>query len=123
MEKTIALRNTEITFSIWDLGGHREFISMLPLVVVSPSALHQQGGAIIAPGSRGDDGFIVNVLVLVGAAERVPVPGGDEVRPLRQFRRGGAGGHHKAGPQVRQGDEGAVDFYVSIALDQRAESV
>ncbi|DBA02546.1 TPA: hypothetical protein N0F65_011018 [Lagenidium giganteum] len=32
MEKTIALRNTEITFSIWDLGGHREFISMLPLV-------------------------------------------------------------------------------------------
>ncbi|ETW01969.1 septum-promoting GTP-binding protein 1 [Aphanomyces invadans] len=32
MEKTITLRNTEITFSIWDLGGHREFISMLPLV-------------------------------------------------------------------------------------------
>jgi len=32
MEKTITLRNTEITFSIWDLGGQREFISMLPLV-------------------------------------------------------------------------------------------
>mmetsp|Transcript_5475 Transcript_5475/g.16173 ORF Transcript_5475/g.16173 Transcript_5475/m.16173 type:complete len:217 (-) Transcript_5475:44-694(-) len=32
MEKTITLRNTEITFSIWDLGGHREFLSMLPLV-------------------------------------------------------------------------------------------
>ena len=32
MEKTILLRNTEITFSIWDLGGQREFLSMLPLV-------------------------------------------------------------------------------------------
>ncbi|BGP57838.1 Ras GTPase tem1 [Rhodotorula sphaerocarpa] len=32
MEKTISLRNTEITFSIWDLGGQREFVSMLPLV-------------------------------------------------------------------------------------------
>ncbi|KAL2914316.1 Ras GTPase tem1 [Polyrhizophydium stewartii] len=32
MEKTIAIRNTEITFSIWDLGGQREFINMLPLV-------------------------------------------------------------------------------------------
>lgn len=32
MEKTIILRNTEITFSVWDLGGQREFLSMLPLV-------------------------------------------------------------------------------------------
>ena len=32
MEKTIILRNTAITFSIWDLGGQREFLSMLPLV-------------------------------------------------------------------------------------------
>jgi len=32
LEKTIVLRNTEITFSIWDLGGQREFLSMLPLV-------------------------------------------------------------------------------------------
>lgn len=24
MEKTIALRNTEITFSIWDLGGRMD---------------------------------------------------------------------------------------------------
>uniref|UniRef100_A0A7S2UXX0 Septum-promoting GTP-binding protein 1 n=1 Tax=Fibrocapsa japonica TaxID=94617 RepID=A0A7S2UXX0_9STRA len=32
MEKSITLRNTEITFSIWDLGGQREFLSMLPLV-------------------------------------------------------------------------------------------
>ena len=50
MEKTVSIRNTDITFSvrpmrssascdihadlsqIWDLGGQREFVSMLPLV-------------------------------------------------------------------------------------------
>ncbi|CAG8519845.1 2202_t:CDS:2 [Funneliformis caledonium] len=32
MEKTISIKNTEITFSIWDLGGQREFVNMLPLV-------------------------------------------------------------------------------------------
>ncbi|KAF2104864.1 small GTPase [Rhizodiscina lignyota] len=32
MEKTITIRNTEVTFSIWDLGGQREFVNMLPLV-------------------------------------------------------------------------------------------
>lgn len=39
MEKTITLRNTEITFSIWDLGGQREFLSMLPLVCNDAVAL------------------------------------------------------------------------------------
>ncbi|EFX00197.1 GTP-binding protein [Grosmannia clavigera kw1407] len=28
----VNIRNTEITFSIWDLGGQREFVNMLPLV-------------------------------------------------------------------------------------------
>ncbi|KWU42310.1 P-loop containing nucleoside triphosphate hydrolase protein [Rhodotorula sp. JG-1b] len=28
----ISLRNTQITFSVWDLGGSREFVTMLPLV-------------------------------------------------------------------------------------------
>lgn len=32
MEKVVLLKNTEITFSIWDLGGQKEFISMLPIV-------------------------------------------------------------------------------------------
>jgi len=32
MEKTITIRNTEITFSIWDLGGQKEYVNMLPLV-------------------------------------------------------------------------------------------
>ncbi|KAG0182012.1 septum-promoting GTP-binding protein 1 [Apophysomyces sp. BC1021] len=32
MEKSIVIRNSEITFSIWDLGGQKEFVSMLPLV-------------------------------------------------------------------------------------------
>ncbi|RUP46556.1 septum-promoting GTP-binding protein [Jimgerdemannia flammicorona] len=30
--QTLGKRNTEITFSIWDLGGQREFVNMLPLV-------------------------------------------------------------------------------------------
>lgn len=32
MEKCVSIRNTEIVFSIWDLGGQREFVNMLPLV-------------------------------------------------------------------------------------------
>ena len=32
MEKTVSIRQTDITFSIWDLGGQREFVNMLPLV-------------------------------------------------------------------------------------------
>ncbi|KAJ1448042.1 P-loop containing nucleoside triphosphate hydrolase protein [Pelagophyceae sp. CCMP2097] len=39
MEKSITLRNTEVTFSIWDLGGHREFLSMLPLVCNDTAAI------------------------------------------------------------------------------------
>lgn len=31
MEKTIKLPRAEVTFSVWDLGGAREFVSMLPL--------------------------------------------------------------------------------------------
>ncbi|CDK24150.1 unnamed protein product [Kuraishia capsulata CBS 1993] len=32
MERSILIKNTQITFSIWDLGGEREFLNMLPLV-------------------------------------------------------------------------------------------
>jgi len=32
MEKVITIKNVEINFSIWDLGGHRDFVNMLPLV-------------------------------------------------------------------------------------------
>ncbi|KAI8870585.1 small monomeric GTPase [Ramicandelaber brevisporus] len=32
MDKTIHLRQHPITFTVWDLGGQREFVSMLPLV-------------------------------------------------------------------------------------------
>ncbi|CAH6723296.1 protein Tem1p [[Candida] jaroonii] len=32
MDKKIRIKNTVITFSIWDLGGQKEFINMLPLV-------------------------------------------------------------------------------------------
>jgi len=39
MEKTIALKNTDITFSIWDLGGHQDYLHMLPLVCNDAVAL------------------------------------------------------------------------------------
>lgn len=39
MEKTITLRNNEITFMIWDLGGQKEFSGMLPLVCNEAVAL------------------------------------------------------------------------------------
>lgn len=39
MEKTINLRNNEITFMIWDLGGAKEFSGMLPLVCNEAVAL------------------------------------------------------------------------------------
>jgi GTP-binding protein of the ras superfamily involved in termination of M-phase len=39
MEKTISLRNLNITFSIWDLGGQQEFLHMLPLVCNESRAL------------------------------------------------------------------------------------
>ncbi|KAI3404651.1 TEM1 [Candida oxycetoniae] len=32
MDKRIQIRNTTIMFSIWDLGGQKEFVNMLPLV-------------------------------------------------------------------------------------------
>ncbi|KAJ8660092.1 septum-promoting GTP-binding protein 1 [Lichtheimia ornata] len=39
MEKSIIIRNTEIIFSIWDLGGQKEFVSMLPLVCNETAAI------------------------------------------------------------------------------------
>ncbi|KAI3631016.1 hypothetical protein MIR68_010506 [Amoeboaphelidium protococcarum] len=39
MEKSITLKNNEITFSIWDLGGQKEFVNMLPLVCNESVAL------------------------------------------------------------------------------------
>eukprot|EP01098_Paradermamoeba_levis_P014116 TRINITY_DN6634_c0_g1_i1.p1 TRINITY_DN6634_c0_g1~~TRINITY_DN6634_c0_g1_i1.p1 ORF type:complete len:229 (-),score=56.89 TRINITY_DN6634_c0_g1_i1:59-685(-) len=32
MDKTITLKDTAIKFSIWDLGGQKQFVAMLPLV-------------------------------------------------------------------------------------------
>ena len=39
MEKSISLRNTDITFSIWDLGGQREFLYMLPIACNDATAI------------------------------------------------------------------------------------
>ncbi|KAJ2080948.1 Ras GTPase tem1 [Coemansia sp. RSA 988] len=39
LEKSIHLRNTRVRFSIWDLGGEREFLNMLPLVCSESAAI------------------------------------------------------------------------------------
>jgi len=38
MEKMVTLKSTDITFSLWDLGGRQEFITMLPLVCIDSVA-------------------------------------------------------------------------------------
>uniref|UniRef100_A0A6B2LJC3 Septum-promoting GTP-binding protein 1 n=1 Tax=Arcella intermedia TaxID=1963864 RepID=A0A6B2LJC3_9EUKA len=39
MEKTVKVKGSEITFSVWDLGGAREFVNLLPLVCNEASAI------------------------------------------------------------------------------------
>lgn len=39
MEQTVSLQDQGITFSIWDIGGHKDFESMLPLVCNEAAAL------------------------------------------------------------------------------------
>jgi len=39
LEKVVTVRGTEVTFSIWDLGGQREFMNMLPLVCNEAAAI------------------------------------------------------------------------------------
>ncbi|XP_049850966.1 uncharacterized protein LOC126324506 isoform X2 [Schistocerca gregaria] len=39
MEKSVRVRNASITFSVWDLGGQREFVNMLPLVCNEAAAI------------------------------------------------------------------------------------
>jgi len=39
MEKMVQLKNVDITFNIWDLGGQHEFLHMLPLVCNEAVAL------------------------------------------------------------------------------------
>ncbi|KAJ1798614.1 Ras GTPase tem1 [Coemansia sp. RSA 2399] len=39
LEKSVHLRNTRVRFSVWDLGGEREFLSMLPLVCAESAVI------------------------------------------------------------------------------------
>ena len=43
MEKTVSIRNAHITFSIWDLGGQREFINVGPPCVFLFSSCYAVG--------------------------------------------------------------------------------
>ena len=124
MEKTIALRNTEITFSIWDLGGHREFISMLPLVCNDAVAILfmfdlSRKATLTSVKEwyrqvRSINKVPIYVLLrlylvcplltlltlsflLFLLIECVSVPSRDEVRPLCQFCHGRTGGNYETG--------------------------
>jgi GTP-binding protein of the ras superfamily involved in termination of M-phase len=39
MEKKLKIRNQDVTFNIWDLGGAKEFVNMLPLVCNEAAAI------------------------------------------------------------------------------------
>jgi len=39
MEKNIYVKNLEITFSIWDVGGQKDFVTMLPLALSDTVAI------------------------------------------------------------------------------------
>jgi len=39
MEKTVSIRGHEVTFSIWDIGGDKDYESMLPLVCNDAAAI------------------------------------------------------------------------------------
>jgi len=39
MEKTISLKNVNVTFSLWDLGGQKEYRELLPLVCAEARVL------------------------------------------------------------------------------------
>ncbi|KAG7826054.1 hypothetical protein KL909_000106 [Ogataea angusta] len=97
MERSINIKTTEITFSIWDLGGEAEFTNMLPLVASDAVARVQQNSHT--------------------------VPGGHEVRPVCGPERRGAGGDHETGPEVCAGDECAADLLLDQCLDQHSKDL
>jgi hypothetical protein len=146
MEKTITLRNTEITFSIWDLGGQREFISMLPLVcndavtiflmfdlsrkstLLSIKEWYRQARglnrvrAATLPPPPFTSPFLCPLLVAL-SADRTRLLGRDQIRHLHNPTARRARGDRPAGPQVRQGDESAAHLHLRQPLHQRPEDL
>lgn len=116
MEKTISVRRTTITFSIWDLGGQREFVNMLPLVCNDAVAIlfmfdlsrkstlnsvkewYRQARGFNKV--RGAIPISQSARVLVLMFRRVDghsVPHRHQVRYFRHFPARRAGGDHEAG--------------------------
>ena len=120
LEKTVTLRNNDITFSIWDLGGHREFLSMLPLVVNDARALlfmfdlsRRDTLASIKEWYRQCRGLNRTAHAILG---------GHEVRHLHHAAAGRTGGDRPGRAALRAGHEGAGSLHVVDGVDQRAQA-
>ncbi|KAI9235737.1 MAG: P-loop containing nucleoside triphosphate hydrolase protein [Podila humilis] len=118
MEKTISIRNTEITFSIWDLGGQREFVNMLPLVCNDAVAIlfmfdlsRKSTLNSIKEWYRQARGFNKTAIpFLVGTSTTT-----------FHILQGGARRGYQAGAQVCPSHEGAPNLLLDLTLDQRAK--
>jgi len=144
MEKTISIRNTEITFSIWDLGGQREFVNMLPLVCNDAVAIlfmfdltrkstlnsikewyrQARGFNKVRPRSelteRGEGGWGMVTAADVDT-DCHTVPCRHEIRSLCELSARRPGRDLEAGTEVCQGDEGEPDLQQHEPQHQRAE--
>ena len=120
MEKTITVRRTSITFSLWDLGGQREFVNMLPLVCNDAVAIlfmfdlsrkstlnsvkewyrQARGFNKVCRDSSTDYMYSSTEVVtdgICGTPDSNTLPNRHEVRHLLHFSKGRARGNHKAG--------------------------
>jgi GTPase SAR1 family protein len=130
MEKTISIRNTEITFSIWDLGGQREFVNMLPLVCNDAVAIlfmfdltRKSTLNSIKEWYRQGRGFNKTAIpFLVGTKYdtfvNFPIDEQEEIsnqvclEPCFDLS-------NRSGQKIRQGHEGQPDIQLHLARDQR----
>lgn len=130
MEKTISIRNTEITFSIWDLGGQREFVNMLPLVCNDAVAIlfmfdltRKSTLNSIKEWYRQARGFnkVLDIYLFIlsylcrciahkTAADRNTLSGRHQVRSLCQLSARRPGGDFQTGPEICARHEGQPDL-------------
>ena len=131
MEKTISIRNTEITFSIWDLGGQREFVNMLPLVCNDAVAIlfmfdltRKSTLNSIKEWYRQARGFnkVLDIFIFLfylifavtlltkTTADRNTLSGRHQVRSLCQLSARRPGGDFQTGPEICARHEGQSDL-------------
>jgi hypothetical protein len=141
MEKTISVRRTTITFSIWDLGGQREFVNMLPLVCNDAVAIlfmfdlsRKSTLNSVKEWYRQARGFnkvcfcsnrlwhpLTNFFF--APIDSDPVPHRNKVRHVRDIPPRRARGDHKASETIRKGNARLTHLLFYIGLDQCPEDI